>query len=200
MSASEGIVLETSEEGKAKVLLEASEPCIHCAEEMDVCHCSGGSSRLIIKALNTPGASAGDLVSIGHKPGALLKSVAIFLAIPAVGLMTGFIIGAILHQRYTVGASTTVMLAVAGLLLGIAISVLVYRRLSADIQPFISRIIRSGLEIPSSMRVMDPVCHMAVDPAMAVGRMSYGGRTYYFCCKGCLETFMKDPGKYADAG
>jgi YHS domain-containing protein len=200
MSASEGIVLEASKEGKAKVLLEASDPCIHCAEEMDVCNCSGGSSRVIIKALNGLGASVGDLVSISHKPGALLKSIAIFLVIPAVGLITGLIISAVLNQRYTVGLSAAAIPAVAGLLLGIAISMLVYRRVSADIQPFISHIIRSGLQIPSSMRVMDPVCNMAVDPAMAVGRVSYGGRTYYFCGKGCLETFMKAPGRYADAG
>jgi Cu+-exporting ATPase len=47
---------------------------------------------------------------------------------------------------------------------------------------------------------MDPVCNMAVDPAMAAGRMSYGAKTYYFCGKGCLETFMKDPARYADVG
>ena len=193
-------MLEASEEGKAKVLLEASDPCIHCAEEMDVCNCSGGSSRVIIKALNGLGASVGDLVSISHKPGALLKSITIFLVIPAVGLITGLIISAVLNQRYTVGLSAAAIPAVAGLLLGMAISMLVYRRVSAHIQPFISHIIRSGLQIPSSMRVMDPVCNMAVDPAMAVGHMSYGGRTYYFCGKGCLETFMKAPGRYADDG
>ena len=198
MSASEGIVLEVSEEGKAKVLLEASDPCIHCAEEMDECNCSGGSSRVIIRALNALDASVGDLVSISHKPGALLKSIAIFLVIPTVGLIVGLFISALLNQRYTVGLSATAVPAVAGLLLGIAISVFAYRRVSADIQPFVSHIIRSGLQIPSSIRVMDPVCNMAVDPATAAGRMSYGGRTYYFCGKGCLETFMKDPGRYVE--
>lgn len=198
MSASEGIVLEVSEEGKAKVLLEASDPCIHCAEEMDVCNCSGGSSRVIIRALNTLGASVGDLVSINHKPGALLKSIAIFLLIPAVGLILGLAMSAVLNQRYTVGLSATTIPAGSGLLLGIAVSVLVYRRVSADIQPFVSHIIRSGLQIPSSIRLMDPVCHMAVDPAMAAGRMSYGAKTYYFCSKGCLETFMKDPDRYVE--
>ena len=191
-------MLEASEEGKAKVLLEASDPCIHCAEEMDVCNCSGGSSRVIIRALNALDASVGDLVSISHKPGALLKSIAIFLVIPTVGLIVGLFISALLNQRYTVGLSATAVPAVAGLLLGIAISVFAYRRVSADIQPFVSHIIRSGLQIPSSIRVMDPVCNMAVDPATAAGRMSYGGRTYYFCGKGCLETFMKDPGTYVE--
>jgi YHS domain-containing protein/positive regulator of sigma E activity len=200
MSESQGIVVDASEDGKAKVLLEASDPCIQCAEEMDVCNCSGGSSRVIIRALNSPGASLGDLVSISHKPGALLKSITIFLVIPGLGLIAGLVISALLIQRYTVGLSAAAIPAVAGFLMGIAISVLVYRRVSADIQPFISHIIRTGLELPSSMRVMDPVCHMAVDPALAVGRMSYRGKTYYFCCEGCLGKFMKDPGRYSDAG
>ncbi len=198
MSESEGIVVDASKDGRAKVLLEASDPCIHCAEEMDVCHCAGGSSRVIIRALNSLGASVGDLVSISHKPGALPKSIAIFLVIPLVGLTAGLVISAVLNQRYTVGLSATATPAVAGLLLGIAISVLAYRWVSADIQPFISHIIRIGLELPSSMRVMDPVCNMAVDPATAMGRMGYRGKTYYFCCQSCLEAFTRDPGKYAE--
>ena len=200
MSTSEGIVLEVNKEGMAKVLLEASDPCIHCAEEVEVCNCSGGSSKVTIRALNALGASVGDLVSINHKPGALLKSIAIFLVIPAVGLIVGLIIGAVLNQRYAIGLSATAIPAVSALLLGISISVLVYRRVSGDIQPFVSQIIRSGLQVPSSLRVMDPVCNMAVDPAMAAGRMSYGGKTYYFCGNGCLESFMKDPGRYANVG
>ena len=200
MSESQGVVVDASEDGRAKVLLEASDPCIHCAEEMDVCNCSGKSARVIIKALNSLGASVGDLVSISHKPGALLKSITIFLVIPVLGLIAGLVISAILNQRYTVSLSLMVIPAVVGLLAGIGISVLAYRRVSADIQPFISHIIRTGLELPSSLRVMDPVCEMTVDPVMAVGRMSYRGKTYYFCCEDCLKNFMKDPSRYADAG
>jgi YHS domain-containing protein/positive regulator of sigma E activity len=198
MSESQGVVVDASKDGRVKVLLEASDPCIHCAEDIDVCHCSGGSSRVIIRALNSPGASVGDLVSISHKPGALLKSITIFLVIPMLGLIAGLVISAVLNQRYTVSLSLTAIPAVVGLLVGIAISVLAYRRVSVDIQPFISHVIRTGLELPSSLRVMDPVCKMAVDPAMAVGRMSYSGKTYYFCREGCLKTFMKDPGSYVE--
>ncbi len=197
MSESEGIVVDAAENGKVKVLLEASDPCIHCAEDLEVCNCSGGSSRVIIKALNSVGASVGDLVSISHQPGALLKSIVIFFVIPVAGLITGLLISAILDRRSLVGLNSTLLLASAGLLLGIVISVFTYKRLSDDIQPYISHIIRTGLQIPSSLRVMDPVCRMAVDPATAAGRMSYQGKTYYFCRGGCLETFMKDPGRYA---
>lgn len=201
MSESEGIVMDASEDGRAKVLLEASEPCIHCAEEIiDVCNCSGGSSRVIVGALNSVGASVGDLVSISHKPGALLKSITIFLVIPVMGLITGLVISAILNPINRANLIVTAIFSAAGLMAGIGISVLTYRRVSADIQPFISQVIRTGLQVPSSLRVMDPVCKMAVDPAMAVGRMSYRGKTYYFCGKGCLETFMKSPGEFAGGG
>jgi len=198
MLESQGVVVDASENGRAKVLLEASDPCIHCAEEVDVCNCSGGSSRVIIRALNSLGASVGDLVSISHKPGALLKSIIIFLVIPVLGLIAGLVISVMLNQRYTVSLSLMAIPAVVGLLVGISISVLAYRRLSADIQPLITHIIRTGLELPSSLRVMDPVCNMAVDPALAVARMSYRGKTYYFCCEGCLKKFMKDPGRYLE--
>lgn len=198
MSESEGIVVDAAENGKVKVLLEASDPCIHCAEDLEVCNCSGGSSKVIIKALNSVGASVGDLVSISHRPGALIKSIAIFLVIPLVSLITGLLISAIIGQRSFFGLNSTVLLASAGLLVGILISVFTYRRVSDDIQPYISRVIRTGLQIPSSLRVMDPVCRMAVDPVTAAGRMSYQGRTYYFCRAGCLETFMKDPGRYVE--
>ena len=45
-------------------------------------------------------------------------------------------------------------------------------------------------------KVLDPVCGMTVDPAKSAGRFDYGGRTYYFCGKGCLERFKADPGKF----
>lgn len=30
----------------------------------------------------------------------------------------------------------------------------------------------------------------------AVGKSTYKGKTYYFCCAGCKSTFEKDPEKY----
>ena len=42
----------------------------------------------------------------------------------------------------------------------------------------------------------DPVCGMAVDPdeARADNRSAeYGGRTYFFCSRGCLLSFADDP-------
>ena len=42
----------------------------------------------------------------------------------------------------------------------------------------------------------DPVCGMTVDPADASGPFAYKGKSYYFCCDGCLARFRADPEKY----
>ena len=43
--------------------------------------------------------------------------------------------------------------------------------------------------------VRDPVCGMTVEATTAEYR-SFRGKAYYFCSRGCKETFDKDPGKY----
>jgi P-type Cu+ transporter len=43
---------------------------------------------------------------------------------------------------------------------------------------------------------IDPVCGMAVDPARAKATVAHLGKTFYFCCSGCAETFRADPAKY----
>ena len=42
----------------------------------------------------------------------------------------------------------------------------------------------------------DPVCGMTVQPATAAGSHAHAGKTYYFCCQGCLEKFRADPVRY----
>src|SRR6516165_16039 len=42
----------------------------------------------------------------------------------------------------------------------------------------------------------DPVCRMAVDPAMAEAKADYDGKTYFFCCDGCREQFLADPKRF----
>ncbi|HWA82450.1 MAG TPA: YHS domain-containing protein, partial [Fimbriimonadaceae bacterium] len=43
---------------------------------------------------------------------------------------------------------------------------------------------------------IDPVCGMTVDPKASAGSHEYEGKTYYFCCGGCLDKFRKDPSRY----
>ncbi|MEM3164968.1 MAG: heavy metal translocating P-type ATPase [Halobacteria archaeon] len=42
---------------------------------------------------------------------------------------------------------------------------------------------------PSDLSVLDPVCHMKVDPRAAAGSSVRGGKTYYFCSPRCKRTF-----------
>ena len=44
---------------------------------------------------------------------------------------------------------------------------------------------------------VDVVCGMSVDPAHAEHTSVHDGKTYYFCSRGCKETFDKDPARYA---
>ena len=45
--------------------------------------------------------------------------------------------------------------------------------------------------------VHDPVCDMRLSPKTASYARNYEGKKFYFCAKGCLDTFNKDPKKYA---
>ena len=49
-----------------------------------------------------------------------------------------------------------------------------------------------------SSPVKDPVCGMTVDPSHAGHTSVHEGHTYYFCSRGCKETFDKDPARYAE--
>ena len=44
--------------------------------------------------------------------------------------------------------------------------------------------------------VIDPVCHMQINPAKAVGSSKFGGETYYFCSRGCEKKFDAAPDSY----
>jgi Cu+-exporting ATPase len=49
---------------------------------------------------------------------------------------------------------------------------------------------------PTTAGVIDPVCGMTVDPAHAAGSTEYGGKTYYFCNRHCLDKFRANPQAY----
>jgi Cu+-exporting ATPase len=48
----------------------------------------------------------------------------------------------------------------------------------------------------SAAKEKDPVCGMDVDPATAKHRFEHKGKTYFFCCAGCLEKFRADADRY----
>ncbi len=45
----------------------------------------------------------------------------------------------------------------------------------------------------------DPICGMSVEVAGARHTAEHEGTTWYFCCGGCRERFLADPGRYAPA-
>src|SRR6266850_1731350 len=48
----------------------------------------------------------------------------------------------------------------------------------------------------TSMRVLDPVCGMTVDPESAAGSFEHKGETYYFCSAHCLHKFRETPEQF----
>src|SRR3954451_22425504 len=44
--------------------------------------------------------------------------------------------------------------------------------------------------------VVDPVCHMAVDPDRAAGRLVYEDTAYFFCSLACAGHFARHPERY----
>lgn len=53
---------------------------------------------------------------------------------------------------------------------------------------------------PGGSGEVDPVCGMTVQPATAAASHVYEGKTYYFCCQGCLTKFQSNPVKYLKLG
>jgi xanthine dehydrogenase accessory factor len=47
---------------------------------------------------------------------------------------------------------------------------------------------------------IDPICQMEVEIAGARYTAEFGGATYYFCCAGCRQTFLKDPAPFVATG
>jgi xanthine dehydrogenase accessory factor len=48
-------------------------------------------------------------------------------------------------------------------------------------------------------KVVDPICGMTVEAATAKHSTVFEGRSYYFCCKRCKETFEKAPAQYTES-
>ncbi len=52
-------------------------------------------------------------------------------------------------------------------------------------------------EAPAAGSAVDPVCGMSVDIANAKNTHAFGGQTWYFCGRRCLDKFVADPQRYA---
>lgn len=59
------------------------------------------------------------------------------------------------------------------------------------------RYIIENTSLKENQMEKDVVCGMQVDPAKAAGSSQYGGKTYYFCSKGCKAKFDANPSQFA---
>ena len=46
--------------------------------------------------------------------------------------------------------------------------------------------------------VIDPVCHMIVDPESSAGSFEFEGKAYHFCSKHCLQKFSANPRQFLE--
>ncbi len=92
-----------------------------------------------------------------------MKSLTMLLGIPSLGLVLGTVTGMFLHQTFGFQTLVIYFIASAGLFLGIVSSIVTYRSLSAEIQPFISHIISSSLQAPVASKTIDPVCKKEIE-------------------------------------
>jgi positive regulator of sigma E activity/YHS domain-containing protein len=198
MAQEEGLVASISENGWAQVVADRRDACGDCGAS-GCCATLGGSSKMVIKAMNRAGAGIGDLVSITLKSGTVVQSAAIFYLIPLIGL----IFGAVLGSTYNLGlpiseTAAGILFSFAGLGLGFLITAVITRWLSAKqaFTPVITRVIRSGFRAPDSLIAIDPVCKMVVDPQEAAASFVYQNKTYYFCHPSCKASFEQEPDKY----
>jgi adenylate cyclase len=71
------------------------------------------------------------------------------------------------------------------------------------------RNVREPVELVAAIRrsqsgrgrlAVDPVCHMAVDPDRAAGRLVYEDTAYFFCTLACAGAFARRPERFAPGG
>jgi positive regulator of sigma E activity len=155
MKQAEGVVTAIAEDGKAQVAIRTDDTLPGCSSRTEHCHCSEGTSSLVIKVSNRAGAGVGDNVSVLFKSGAVLKSVMILLGIPMIGILAGAVLGTSLYEnsRFSQGGA---FLAGAGCFgFALILAFMIYRQFSEDIQPYIDRVIALK---PATQGTIDPVC------------------------------------------
>jgi YHS domain-containing protein/positive regulator of sigma E activity len=193
MKQAEGMVTALTKDGKAQVAIRTDDTLPGCSARTEHCHCSEGTSSLVIKVSNRAGAGVGDNVSVLFKSGAVLKSVLILLGIPMIGILVGAILGSSLYENSRLSQEGAFLAGAACFGFALLLAFIIYRQFSEDVQPYITQVIALK---PAAQGTIDPVCGMEVDPARAAVKIEYEGKTYFFCNAGCLEAFIREPTRY----
>jgi len=145
MPVYEGVVASLMADGRAEVVIKPGRPGIPGAPEVSrkICHCATNGSTVRIEALNRVGAQVGDRVGLSRRGAVLMKNAGALLGFPLLGGISGLVAGAILFDGVASCVTAMVVSAGLGLSVGLVIGATIYRRLSADEQPVIRRIIRT---------------------------------------------------------
>ncbi len=148
----EGLVTRVEVDGRAEVVIQPISSGIPGASprvNRNVCHCATDGSTITIEALNSVGAGVGDRVFVSRDTSGLIKNAFVLLGIPLMGLFAGIALAAFLTHGFAFHMTGGIVAFAASFLLGIVIGVSVFRRLSAGVQPFIDRIVKTEVEADS---------------------------------------------------
>ena len=152
MPAYEGFVTEVGVDGRAEVIIQPISSGIPGASprvNRHVCHRATDGSTITIEALNSAGAGAGDRVLVSQDTSRLVKNAAALLGIPLMGLSAGIALAAFITHGLAFHMTSGFIAVAAFFLTGIVIGVSVFKRLSAEGQPVIDRIVKTKIEADS---------------------------------------------------
>jgi hypothetical protein len=148
----EGHIACLKEDGKAEVIIEQDNtgvPGVSPQINRRVCHCATDSSIIKIEALNRAGAGVGDRVFVSLETSGLIMNAIVLLGIPEVCIMIGIALAYILIHGFAFPMIDGIVVAAGFLLLGIALGVSMFRRVSVENPPVIDRIIKTRFEAAS---------------------------------------------------
>jgi hypothetical protein len=148
MAQYEAVVASLLPNGKAEIVIRPNKPGIPDAPEISerVCHCATNNSAVRTEAVNEAGALVGDWVTVSRKSSNILKNIIFLIGIPLAGSIGGAISGR------TLGGAVMALMALVGMLFGIALGIVFYRRLSGENLLVIDSVIKSGIEISAGGR------------------------------------------------
>lgn len=147
MAVSEGFVSTLKSDGTAEVVIQpiqAGVPGASARINRRVCHCVAEGSTVIIEAVNSAGAEIGDYVSVRRDTYGLVKNAAALLGIPLMGLILGIVVGDLLTDGFAVHIALGMAVIAICVMSGIAIGVLVFRRISPGTTPVVETIIEKN--------------------------------------------------------
>ena len=170
MKQKQGLVIDLDEDGRAQVRIAIEEGGSGCPSRTQACHCRLGAKEITVNVLNKAGASPGDRVLVTFRPGAVVRSVAVLVGIPAIGLIIGVVVGVFLLQEMFLSKAGAVVAGGIPLGTGIGVAVFLYRRMFPLVQPFISRVLSKATKESPLEESIDPVCKRAIHPSRAGAR------------------------------